>query len=39
MQSALFPNAFARRGMTIIVPDEEEQKFIHQKYMGELVDG
>ena len=39
MQSALFPDAFARRGITIIVPDEEEQKFIHQKYMGELVDG
>jgi aspartate racemase len=39
MQSALFPDAFAQRGMTISVPDEEEQKFIHQKYMGELVDG
>ena len=39
MQAALFPDAFARRGMTIIVPNEGEQAFIHQKYMGELVDG
>jgi len=39
MQAALFPDAFARRGMMIIAPNEEEQKFIHEKYMGELVDG
>ena len=25
--------------MTIIVPNEDEQKFIHGKYMGELVGG
>ena len=39
MQAALFPNAFARRGMTIVVPNEEEQEFIHEKYMGELFVG
>jgi aspartate racemase len=39
MQAALFPEAFARRGMTIVVPDEKEQEFIHQKYMGELFVG
>jgi aspartate racemase len=39
MQAALFPEAFARRGITIVVPNEEEQKFIHEKYMGELVGG
>jgi aspartate racemase len=39
MQAALFPDAFARRGITIVVPNEEEQKFIHDKYMGELVGG
>ena len=39
MQATLFPDAFARRGITIVVPNEEEQKFIHEKYMGELVGG
>src|SRR5204863_107361 len=39
MQAALFPEAFARRGMTIVVPNAEEQEFIHEKYMGELFVG
>ncbi len=39
MQAALFPEAFAGRGMTIVVPNEEEQAFIHDKYMGELFVG
>ncbi len=39
MQAPLFPEAFERRGMTIVVPNEKEQKFIHEKYMGELFVG
>ena len=39
MQAELFPDAFARRGMTIVVPNAKEQEFIHQKYMGELFVG
>ncbi|MEO6872790.1 MAG: amino acid racemase [Chthoniobacterales bacterium] len=39
MQAAMFPDAFARRNLTIIVPNEEEQEFIHAKYMGELFVG
>jgi aspartate racemase len=39
MQATLFPEAFARRGMTIVVPNEKEQEFIHEKYMGELFVG
>jgi aspartate racemase len=39
MQATLFPEAFARRGMTIVVPNAEEQAFIHEKYMGELFVG
>src|SRR5437870_3853091 len=39
MQAALFPAAFERRGMTIVVPNEKEQEFIHEKYMGELFAG
>ena len=39
MQAALFPEAFERRGMTIVVPNEKQQEFIHEKYMGELFVG
>ncbi len=39
MRAAMFPETFAPRGMTIIVPNEEEQAFIHEKYMGELFVG
>jgi aspartate racemase len=39
MQASLFPEIFARRGITIVVPNEEEQAFIHAKYMGELFVG
>jgi aspartate racemase len=39
MQAALFPEAFARRGLTIVVPNAQEQEFIHAKYMGELFVG
>jgi len=39
MQATLFPDAFARRGITIVVPNEVGEKFIHEKYMGELVGG
>jgi aspartate racemase len=39
MQATLFPEAFARRGITIVVPNEDEQQFIHAKYMGELFVG
>jgi aspartate racemase len=39
MQATLFPAAFARRRLTIVVPNEEEQEFLHEKYMGELFAG
>lgn len=39
MNSAMFPESFAHRGMTIVVPDAREQEFIHGKYMGELFVG
>jgi len=39
MRAAMFPETFASRGMTIVVPNEEEQAFIHEKYMGELFVG
>ena len=39
MQAVLFPEAFERRGMTIVLPNEKEQELIHEKYMGELFVG
>lgn len=39
MQASLFPETFARRGIAIVVPNSDEQEFIHAKYMGELFIG
>jgi aspartate racemase len=40
MQSAeMFPPAFSKRGITIVAPDEQEQVYIHDIYMGELFFG
>lgn len=39
MQAPLFPEAFARRKLTIIMPEPAEQEFIHEKYMNELFFG
>ncbi len=39
MQSVMFAEPFARRGMTIVAPNAEEQAFIHAKYMGEFFVG
>jgi aspartate racemase len=39
MQAPLFPESFARRGLEIVVPNDDEQAFIHRKYMGELFVG
>jgi aspartate racemase len=39
MQAQFYPDVFSRAGITIIVPDEDEQAYIHQKYMSELLIG
>ncbi len=39
MGARLFPETFARREIAIVVPNKEEQRFIHEKYMGELFQG
>ena len=39
MQSRFYPDAFVRKGITVIVPEADEQGYIHDKYMGELVNG
>ena len=39
MQGRFFPDVFAREGITLVVPAPDEQDYVHDKYMGELVNG
>lgn len=39
MQGRFFPAVFTRERMTLVVPNSDEQDYIHEKYMGELVNG
>jgi aspartate racemase len=39
MQASFYPNVFGASQMTVIAPTPDEQAFIHEKYMGELVAG
>lgn len=39
MQGRFYPELFSREGMTLVVPGEDEQAYIHDKYMSELVQG
>jgi aspartate racemase len=37
MKGKIYPETFARAGMTVVVPNAEEQTYIHEKYIGELL--
>jgi aspartate racemase len=39
MRGRFYAELFSRAGMTVVVPDEQEQAYIHDKYMNELVPG
>ncbi len=39
MQGRFYPDVFLPRGITLAVPTETEQTYIHDKYMNELVNG
>lgn len=39
MQARFYPDVFATAGMTLAVPEVAEQSYVHEKYMGELVNG
>ena len=39
MQARFYPEAFARAGMTLVVPAPADQDYIHDKYMSELIPG
>lgn len=37
MQGNFYPDVFSKAGIKLIVPKPDEQEYIHEKYMGELV--
>jgi aspartate racemase len=37
MQARFYPNAFAKAGIAVVVPNAAEQDYIHEKYLGELL--
>lgn len=39
MRAQFYPEVFSKAGISVIVPDPDEQNYIHEKYMGELVKG
>ena len=39
MQGRFYEDVFAAAGLALVVPDEAEQTYIHDKYMSELVNG
>jgi aspartate racemase len=39
MQGRFYPEVFSREGIELAVPQEDEQDYIHDKYMGELIKG
>jgi aspartate racemase len=39
MQGRFYPEVFSRQGIALSVPDPDDQAYIHDKYMSELVNG
>jgi len=39
MQGPAYTRVFVPRGITLVVPDERDQAYVHETYMGELVRG
>jgi len=39
MQGRFYPDVFHKEGLEIVIPNAEEQAYIHDKYLGELVNG
>jgi len=37
MQASFYPEVFSRQGIALAVPHEDEQSWIHEKYVGELL--
>jgi aspartate racemase len=39
MQATFYPKVSSREGIELYVPDQEDQAYIHNKYLNELIPG
>jgi len=39
MEGAFYPAVFAQRGIAIVAPNDEERRWIHDRYIGQLLRG
>jgi aspartate racemase len=39
MQERFYPDEFSKAGIALVIPEQDEQTYIHDKYMTELVNG
>lgn len=39
MTASLYPDVFSREGIAVVIPEPADQDYIHEKYLGELVNG
>jgi aspartate racemase len=39
MQGGVYKAVFARGGIEVVTPDEADQDYVHERYMGELIEG
>jgi aspartate racemase len=39
MQGGFYQKVFAREGIEVVIPESDDQKFIHDTYLNELVNG
>ncbi len=39
MSGTFYPEVFARKNIALVVPDAADQTYLHDKYLGELVNG
>jgi aspartate racemase len=37
MQASFYPDVFSRLGIAVVMPHKDEQVYIHEKYVGELL--
>jgi aspartate racemase len=39
MQERFYPDEFSKAGIALVIPEQDERTYIHDKYMNELVNG
>jgi aspartate racemase len=39
VEGHFYPDVMARRGITVVIPDADDRTYVHDLYLGELVEG